>query len=188
MKKESSASDVTNSDDTTSETHGSTMPNNDPPKEERESNEEPLGDEERESDEEEMLLFELDDSEDSDSSTTELLQSRTPRNRDFYKEKCLQAFNVLNVARIVMQRVTDCVGSIVSCGLYIWTFNYARCKPSNLRKKSSQCVGGFGYGVWHIFKLILDRKVFISVLLYGVIAILSIISNEVHNYIYECNW
>ena len=143
-----------------------------------------------------MLLFEIDDSDsatDSEydaTSDTELL--RTRRNKKFlnayeqyktkclqYKTKCLQSFNILKLPHLVVRRATDCFGGFVSCVMWFWAYDYSSCKPHNLRKRSSGCGRALGYRVMRTLKFVLDRKVFLSVSLYGIIAFLAIISNEV---------
>lgn len=127
------------------------------------------------------------DSEYDASSDTELLQPvRTKThfklNRQFYqryKNKCFQAFNIFRLARKVVQRITDCVGGFMSCAMCLRTYDYTKCKTQNLQKRSSGFGHALGRTIWRTIKLILDRKVFLSVALYGVIAYLAIISNEV---------
>lgn len=143
--------------------------------------------EESEKEEDEMYLFEIDDSgsaSDSDydaRSDTELL--RTRRNKkddcDRYKRKCLQTFSIFKLARKVKQRTIDCVGGFVACAVSLWTYDYTKCKPHNVKKKTSGCGQALGLGIWRTFKLMLDRRVFLSVTLYGMIALLTIINVEV---------
>lgn len=139
-----------------------------------------------EKEEEEMHLFEIDDSDsatDSDyvNSDTELLKSRRTKTAfdrhsyERYKRKCMQTFNIFKLPHLVMQRTVDCVGGFVACAVCIWTYDYTKCNPHNLQRKSSGC----GQTLWRTLKLMLDRRVFLSVLLYGIIAFLAIISNEV---------
>lgn len=142
--------------------------------------------------EDEMHLFEIDDSEsatDSEydaTSDTELLRTRRTKknfNRfscEHYKTKCLHSFNILRLARLVVRRTTDCVGGFITCAVCLWTYDYAKFKP---QRESSGYGRALGYGIWRTFKLILDRKVFLSVSLYGIIAYLAIVSNEVTTYI-----
>lgn len=127
------------------------------------------------------------DSEYDGSSDTELLRPMRTRthfkfNRQVfqrYKTKCFQAFSIFRLARKVVQRIADCVGGFTACATCLWTYDYTKCKPQNIQKRSS----GFGHAISRTlrrtFKLILDRKVFLSVSLYGVIAYLAILSNEV---------
>jgi hypothetical protein len=135
-----------------------------------------------------MQIFEIDDSgTDSDydaTSDTELLVNTRPRKRvhhycEHYKEKCLQTFNILKLARLIVKRLIDCAGGFVACLLCLWTYDYTKCKPHNLRRKTSGYSRAFGYGIWRTFKLVLDRRVFLSVLLYAIIGFLAITSNEV---------
>jgi hypothetical protein len=132
-----------------------------------------------------MHLFEMDDSEsatDSEydaTSDTELLRSRRTKRFlgcEYYKEKCLQYFSILKLFRLVMRRTTDCVGGFVACVACLWAYD---CKPHTIRKKSSGCGKALGCRVKRTLKFVLDRKVFLSVSLYGIIAFLAIISNEV---------
>lgn len=146
------------------------------------------GDEEEE---EEMQLFDIDDSEsgtDSEynaTSDTELLRTRRTKkifNRNLcqhYKSKCLQAFSISKLAHIFVRRVTDCIGGFMACAMCLRTYNYTLCKPYNLKRRSSSCGRALRSAMWRTLKLVLDRKVLISVLLYGIFACLSIISNEV---------
>ena len=127
------------------------------------------------------------DSEYDGSSDTELLRPVRTRthfkfNRQFfqrYKSKCFQAFDIFRLARKVVQRITDCVGGFTACAMCLWTYDYTKCKPQNLQKRSSGLGRSLGRILLRSIKLILDRKVFLSVSLYGVMAYLAIISNEV---------
>lgn len=148
--------------------------------------------EDTEKEEDNVYLFEIDDSgsaTDSDydaRSDTELLITRRT-NKDIryycenYKRKCLQTFSILKLARKVMQRTTDCIGGFVACAACLWTYDYTKCKTDNLKKKTAGCGQALCLGIWRMFKLMLDRRVFLSVSLYGIIAFLAIISNEVGN-------
>lgn len=143
-----------------------------------------------EEEEDERELFEMEDSEsvsDYDvSSDTELIR-RVGEKKHFslskhyldYKKKCLQTFSFTKLVRIVRRRTTDCIGGFVTCILCLHAFDCAKLKPGNLRDKSSGCGRGFVRGMWRVAKLLLDRKVFLSVTLYALIAFLAILSNEV---------
>lgn len=138
----------------------------------------------------EIHLFEIDDSEsatDSEydaTSDTELLRTRrAKKNFDRFscehcKTKCLETFNIFKLARLVMKRITDCVGGFVTCAVCLRTYDYTNLKPSNLQRKSSGYGRTLCNGMWRMFKLILDRRVFLSVSLYGIMAYLAIVSNE----------
>lgn len=141
-------------------------------------------------DEKDMHLFELEDSEsatDSEydiSSDTELLRtSRTIKHFTFYgrffahfKNRCFQTYTVSKLARKVMQRITDCIDGFVACAVCLWTYKYAN---YDLRRKTSGCGHALVHGIWKTIKVILDRRAFLSVFLYGVIAFLAILHNEV---------
>lgn len=142
--------------------------------------------------EEEMHEFEIDDSEsatDSEydaTSDTELIQTRNPPHHSIMKKrlqksykKCLEIFSLIRLARKVMQRLTDCIGGLLTCVMCLWSYNYSQCKPHNIGTRSSDFGKVLANGLWRTFKLLLDRKVFVSISLYGAIAFLAIISNEV---------
>ena len=145
--------------------------------------------------EEDIDEFELDDSEsatDSEydaTSDTELIRSRryhkhstfSKRFYDSYR-KSLQTFSFVKLARKVLQRITDCVGGFFTCVVCLWNYDYTKCKPQNVRTRSTGWGKSVANGFWRSFKLILDRKVFLSVSLYGLIAFLAIVSNEVCRY------
>ena len=150
------------------------------------------GDEEEEEErEDEMHLFEIDDSEsatDSEydaTSDTELLRTRRTKrtfNRHLcqhYKSKCLQAFSISKLACIFMRRITDCIGGFVTCAMCLWSYDYTMCKPHNLKRRSSGCGKALCSAMWRTLKLVLDRKVLVSVSLYGIFGSLAIVSNEV---------
>ena len=127
------------------------------------------------------------DSEYDATSDTELIRSRRNQNQsslskklhDSFK-KCLQTFSCVKLARKVVQRLTDCVGGFFTCVVCLWSYDYhSKCRPRRLRSESSSWGKAALNGLWKTFKLILDRKVFLSVLLYGVIAFLAISANEV---------
>lgn len=135
-----------------------------------------------------QYTFEIDDSEadtgsDYDiSSDTELLQNQRTKkqfNIGTYFNICknfFQDFSIMNLFRLVVLRVTDCFGGLVTCVECLWNFD---CKPYNLGEKTSGCSRSFIHGIIRTIKLILDRKVFLSTFLYGVIAFLTITLVEV---------
>ena len=147
--------------------------------------------EEEEEREDEMYLLEIDDSEsatDSKYNATlerELLGTRRTKktfNRDLcqhYNSKCLRAFSISKLARIFMRRITDCIGGFVTCAMCLWSYDYTMCKPHNLKRRSSGCGKALCSAMWRTLKLVLDRKVLISVSLYGMFGSLAIVSNEV---------
>lgn len=126
------------------------------------------------------------DSEYDATSDTELIRSRRYQNKSISKKlhdsfkKCLQTFSFVKLAQKVMQRLTDCIGGFFTCIVCLWSYEYhTKCKPRHLRSKSSGWGQAVIKGLWKTMKLIIDRKVFISVLLYAVIAFLAISTNEV---------
>ncbi len=147
-----------------------------------------LSEQDEERKEEEMQQFELDDtdSEYDATSDTELIRSRRNKSHSAFTKKihescrkCLQTFSFVKLAQKVLQRLTDCVGGFFTCVLCLWSYDYTKCKPQNVKKRSSGWGKVVTVGSWRTFKLILDRKVSLSVLLYGFIAFLAIVSNEV---------
>lgn len=148
-----------------------------------------------------QLIFndEIDANESTDSeydagSDTELLRSQRltqerfkqehfnlGRRLKYFKQKCLQTFSLVKLARKVMQRITECVGIFVTCALCIKSLQHKKFKPQNFRR-NSDTLHTVCHELLQSFKLLLDRKVFLSIFLYGWIAFLAIITNEVHAY------
>ena len=135
-------------------------------------------------------FFELEDSEsvsDYDvSSDTDLLTRVRNRRRSSvsehflgYKKKFLQIFSFTKLVRLVIRRITDCVGGLVMCVVCFYTFDYNKLRRRpDCFKRTTSCHPR-GVCSWRVIKLFRDRKVFLSILLYGVIAFLAILSNEV---------
>lgn len=96
-----------------------------------------------------------------------------------YRKKCMDTFSFIKLVHLVIRRITDCIGGLYSLIMYLYKFDFAKLKPGNLKKKSVGCGHHLLQGLFRGFKLMLDRKVFLSITLYGVIAFLAIISNEV---------
>ena len=106
------------------------------------------------------------------SPDTELL--RNTQNQSFKRYCKLSRHNVLRLQRlIIIRRVMDCAGGLVACVVCLWTYEYSKCKLSNFRGRGS------GRSVLKKLKLVLDRRVFLPISLYGIIAFLAIVSNEV---------
>ena len=107
------------------------------------------------------------------SPDTELLRNaQKQRYCNLSREKCLHRLRRL----LIVRRVMDCAGGLVACVVCLWTYEYSKCKLSNLRGRGSQ---GLGRSVLRKLKLVLDRRILSSILLYGIIALLSTMSNEV---------
>lgn len=135
--------------------------------------------------------FEIDECEtDTDSnydisSDTELIQTpgiKKHFNLHRYLDECkklLHKFSVRNLFLIVTQRITDCIGGFVSCAVCLRKLDYNKCKPRNFKEQTSGCGHALVYGVLRTVKLFLDRKVFVSVFLYGILAFLSTTTTEV---------
>lgn len=143
------------------------------------------GDEEMNMDENESEP--LTDSEyDANSDTTELLRcSKSMKHYKFVKHlkehgySCLRAFDPRKLVRKMVQRLTECVGGFVMCAACLFTFEYgSKCRPDYLRLKLSNG-HSIASGLKKSLMLVVDRRVFISILLYAWMAFLSIIQNEV---------
>ena len=144
-----------------------------------------------EEDSSERELFEMDGSEsvsDYDvSSDTELIgrgrsrkySSMLTRRYLDYKRKCKDTFSFTKLLHLVVRRITDCIGGFYSLFLYFYKFDFAELKPGNLKDKTAGCGRHLLQGLLRTLKLMLDRKVFLSIALYGVVAFLTIITNEV---------
>lgn len=138
-------------------------------------------------DNESALETDLDDV----GSDTELIRTERERSNISkclydYRKRCQETFSFTKLAHIIRKRVTDCTGGIVACALCFWTFDCAMLKPKNLRNKTSGHGQAFLQGLLRVVKLLFDRKVFLSISLYGAIAFLAILSNEVRMYAWAC--
>ena len=96
-----------------------------------------------------------------------------------YKKRCAEIFSVRKLACLLVRRTTDCLEGFVSC--VKWVFDCAKFRPGNVKKRSSGSCQTFSIGARRACKLLLDRKVSISVLIYGIIAFLENIVSEVRS-------
>lgn len=118
------------------------------------------------------LLGDVDSKSDSE---TELVTPETES-----KKRCLGIFSIVKLAHLILRRVTDCVEGYVSCVL--WIFDCTKCKPDNFKRKSSGSSQPLSDGVCRVLRLMMDRKVLISVLIYGFIAFLENVVSEVSSF------
>lgn len=136
-----------------------------------------------------QFASDLDTDSDYDAnSDTELLKKCRNRTESGsrlrnYKESCLQFFSLARLVRKVRQRLTECIGGLMLCAVGIWEFNYSQCKPLSVKRMKWRSVA---HGVFRTFLLLRDRKVSLSLGLYGVMAFLSIIINEVPISVVSC--
>ena len=135
-------------------------------------------------------LFEEDYDTDSDydaTSDTELLENIRRINRRNtlklqiikFMKACTHTFSLVRLARKVVQRLTECVGVFVVCTVGLSRFDYSRCRPVNVKDTVSRKWRSAGGNVLKTILLLKDRKVAISISLYGAIAFLAITMNEV---------
>lgn len=127
------------------------------------------------------------DSEYDANSDTELLENLKRMKYDSFcsrlreqKKSCLRVFSLAKLARKVKQRVTECIGCFTLCVVGMWKFNYSRCcKHLSVKRRFSMEWRSVARGALKTVLLLRDRKVSISIGLYGLTAFICIIVNEV---------
>ena len=141
----------------------------------------------REDETSDVFLDDIDtDSDYEASSDTELIQNiqRLSQRRKAgllfgrFKKVCAHMCNPLRLIKKVMQRLTECVGMFVFFVTGVKKL-ISRCKSDRVRHSSRVNWRSIGSNVWKTVLLLKDRRVMISILLYGMIAFLAIIANEV---------
>lgn len=130
-------------------------------------------------DDQDSLLDDIDSESDSEISLEN--EPLTPQSdpKESSCRSCSETFSIVKLARLVLRRATDCVEGIWSCVL--WIFDCTKWRPDNLKRKSSGCSQALINGVSRILRLMMDRKVFVSVLIYGAIAFLENVVSEVRS-------
>ena len=139
-------------------------------------------DDDTEDDRASLVMSESDlntDSEYEVSSDVELLRNARLRKwvNKKHKERCFRTISKLT--RKVLQRLSECVSAFYTCAMCLCMFDYSKFRTDNLRKVVTNKGQSLCYGLLSTFMLMRDRKVFLSVSLYGIIAFLGIITTEV---------
>ncbi len=134
-----------------------------------------------------VFLDDIDtDSDYEASSDTELIQNiqRLSQRRKAgflfgrFKKVCAHMCNPLRLIKKVIQRLAECVGVFVFFVTGVKKL-LSRCKSDHIRHSSPVNWRSVGSNVWKTVLLLKDRRVMISILLYGIIAFLEIIAYEV---------